>query len=91
MPIGFAGGRIPSIPANLPILKGFSVVGVSYGAAFQREKETIRRMRGTLAKWLGEGTIRPHIFEVLPLERAVAGMRLLADRKAIGKVVLATR
>lgn len=91
MPIGFTGGQIPNIPANLPLLKGFSVVGVFYGAAFHNEPVIIKRMRGKLLTWLAEGKIRPHIFQVLPLEQAVTGMKLLADRKATGKVVLTTR
>ena len=91
MPVGFTSGQIPVIPANLPLLKGFSVVGVFYGAAFSIEPLLIRRMRETLLSWLAEGKIRPHIHQVLPLEEAVAGMKLLADRKATGKVVLAMK
>lgn len=91
MPIGFTSGQIPNIPANLPLLKGCSVVGVFYGAAFTQEPEIIKRMRGTLLSWLADGKIRPHIHQVLPLEQAVAGMKLLEDRKATGKVVLTTR
>ena len=86
--IGFAGGDIPKIPANLPLLKGCAVVGVSWGELMRREPETGRRGFEALAEWYAAGRLKPHISATFPLERAADALNLLASRQAIGKVVL---
>lgn len=87
--IGFAGGRIPSIDANMPLIKGFSVVGVragEYGRQFpERGRENIAAI-DALAR---EGRVRPHVHAVLPLAEARAALELLRARRVIGKLVLA--
>jgi NADPH2:quinone reductase len=86
--VGFASGRIPSVPANMPLIKGFSVVGVragEYGRKYpQKGRENIAAIDGLLAK----GRLRPHIGARLPLGQAIEGLRLLEHRKAIGKIVI---
>jgi len=88
LPIGFAGGRIPKIPANLPLLKGYSVVGVFWGASFAQDPAAMRRVHETLMDWLAAGRIRPHVSAVLPLSQTVDGMRQIAERRAQGKIVV---
>jgi NADPH2:quinone reductase len=87
--IGFTSGRIASVSANMPLIKGFSVVGVragEYGRQFPAKGiENIR----TVDAWAAEGKIRPHVCATFPIERAREAMRMLQDRKVIGKVVLA--
>jgi NADPH2:quinone reductase len=41
--IGFAGGEIPRLPANLVLLKGSAIVGVYWGEWMRREPEASRR------------------------------------------------
>ena len=86
--IGFAGGRIPSISANMPLIKGFSVVGVragEYGRQFPaRGAENVAAIDALAAS----GRIRPHVFARFPLERAREALRMLEDRRVIGKVVI---
>jgi NADPH2:quinone reductase len=86
--IGFTSGRIPTVSVNMPLIKGFSVVGVragEYGRQFPAKGvENI----GMIDAWAAEGRIRPHVCATLPLERAVEAMRLLQSRKVIGKAVL---
>jgi NADPH2:quinone reductase len=88
LPVGFAGGRIPKIPANLPLLKGYSVVGVFWGASFTQDPPAMRRMHGALMDWLGAGRIRPHVNEALPLSRTVDGLRSIVERRVQGKIVV---
>ena len=88
LPIGFAGGRIPKIPANLPLLKGYSVVGVFWGASFTHDPPAMARVHRALMDWLAAGRIRPHISAVLPLAQTVEGMRRIAGRKAQGKILV---
>jgi NADPH2:quinone reductase len=86
--IGFTSGRIPTVSVNMPLIKGFSVVGVragEYGRQFpERGAENIR----TIDAWAAEGRIRPHVCAQIPLERAHDAMRLLQERRVIGKAIL---
>src|SRR6266446_1544086 len=91
MPIGFTSGQIPSVPMNLPLLKNYSIVGVFTGAWAEKFPEQAARMNDTLAQLLAEGTIRPHIDRVLPLEQVKEAMRAVADRTVQGRTVLKIR
>ncbi|SNS32132.1 NADPH:quinone oxidoreductase family protein [Sphingopyxis indica] len=86
--VGFASGRIPEVPANIPLIKGFSVVGVragEYGRRFpQRGAENLAAIDALAA----EGRIRPHVHAVLDLADWRAGFAMLERREAVGKVVL---
>ena len=86
--IGFASGTIPSAPANLPLLKGASIVGVFWGAFAQREPEAHAENMRELSGWLLQGRLRPHIGHEFPLDEAAGAMDVLAARKAMGKVVI---
>jgi NADPH:quinone reductase len=86
--VGFAAGDIPKIPLNLALLKACQIVGVFWGAFVGREPERHRRNASQLMQWWQEGKLRPHVSSVYPLERAAEAIRELADRKAMGKVVV---
>jgi len=86
--IGFASGRIPSLPANLALLKSCDVRGVFYGAWRAREPVEARKNFDDLLKWYGEGKLKPHISMRFPLEKGADAMNALLSRKATGKVVL---
>jgi NADPH2:quinone reductase len=88
MPIGFTSGEIASVPMNLPLLKNYSIVGVFTGAWVEKFPEQAARMNDTLAQWLAEGKIRPHIDRVLPLEQVREAMRAVANRTVQGRIVL---
>ncbi|MEQ8266290.1 MAG: NADPH:quinone oxidoreductase family protein [Parvibaculum sp.] len=86
--IGFTSGRIPTIPVNMPLIKGFSVIGVRAGEYGRRDPEAGRANIEAVDRLAAEGKIAPHISARFPLERAVDAMRLLQNREAVGKVVL---
>src|ERR1700676_4149222 len=88
--IGFTGG-IGLARTNLLLIKGASVLGVRAGEAARRNPAASEVRIRTLLEWAEAGKIRPHISHRLPLEEWAAGMRLLIDRKAIGRVALTTR
>ena len=88
--IGFAAGEIPRVPLNLALLKSCSIVGVFWGAFVGREPEQNRRNIEELMAMWQEGKLRPHVSATYPLERAGEAIRALADRKALGKVVVTT-
>jgi NADPH2:quinone reductase len=86
--IGFASGDIPSIPLNLPLLKGASIVGVFWGSFTSKQHEENMRNGAELFQMLSDGTLRPRVTNVFPLEDYESAFDLLASRKATGKVVL---
>ena len=86
--IGFTSGRIPTVSVNMPLIKGFSVMGVragEYGRQFpQKGRENVE----AVWKMADEGVIRPHVHTELPLDRWREAFDLLAGRKVIGKAVI---
>jgi NADPH:quinone reductase len=86
--IGFAGGRIPAVPLNLPLLKGCSLVGVFWGAHTRREPAVHAKNLEALFTLFKEGKIRPHLTELQGLERFSEALDLLTGRRSTGKVVI---
>jgi NADPH:quinone reductase len=86
--IGFTSGRIPTISANMPLIKGFSVVGVRAGEYGRQFPERGRENVDAIWALADAGEIRPHICAELPLSRALEGFAMLRERRAFGKVVL---
>jgi NADPH2:quinone reductase len=85
--IGFTGG-IGLARTNLLLIKGASVLAVRAGEAVRRNPELGVVRTRKLLEWAEAGKIRPHISHRLPLEEFAQAMRLLVDRKAIGRVAL---
>ncbi|MDF1728456.1 MAG: NADPH:quinone oxidoreductase family protein [Sulfitobacter sp.] len=86
--VGFPAG-IPKLPLNLTLLKGCQVVGVFWGAHTAREPEKHAENMGDLFRLYSEGKIKPRVSATYPLERAGEALKLLEDRKVLGKVVVA--
>lgn len=86
--VGFTSGRIPTVSVNMPLIKGFSVVGVRAGEYGRKFPEKGRENIAAIDKLLADGKIRPHIHARFPLSQAVDAMHTLTTRKVIGKVVI---
>jgi NADPH2:quinone reductase len=86
--IGFAAGDIPRIPLNLALLRGCSIVGVFWGSFVGREPERHRANVAEMVGWWNEGRLRPHTSATHPMDRAADAFRDLAERRAMGKVVV---
>lgn len=86
--VGFAGGDIQSIPANLALLKGASIVGVFWGSFREREPEVEAANFRHLFDLYAEGRLKPLVSRTYPLEQAAEALAELKSRKAMGKLVL---
>jgi NADPH2:quinone reductase len=86
--IGFTSGRIPSISVNMPLIKGYSIMGVRAGEYGRRFPQKGRENIAVIRELLEDGKVRPHVHARFPLARAVDAMRTLQDRTVIGKVVI---
>lgn len=86
--IGFTSGRIAEVRTNIPLIKGFSVVGVRAGEYGRRFPEKGVENRKAIWEWARSGKVRPRIHAELPLSRAIEGLQMLKDRAVIGKVII---
>jgi NADPH2:quinone reductase len=86
--IGFTSGRIPSISANMPLIKGFSVIGVRAGEYGRQFPERGRENMDAVWALAAAGTIRPRVHAELPLARWREAFDLLADRQVVGKAII---
>lgn len=86
--VGFAAGEIPKIPLNLALLKSCDIRGVSWGAWTKREPMAQRALMADIVRWGSEGKLSGHVHAVYPLEQIAAALKAIAERKAMGKIVL---
>jgi NADPH:quinone reductase len=86
--IGFAQGGIPSLPLNLALLKGASIVGVFWGEFARREPQINARALAELANWYAQGRIKPVIDRTLPMSALPQAFARMDSRQVHGKLVL---
>jgi len=86
--IGFAAGRIQSVPANLILVKNISVIGVVWGAQAARDPVLVSRNLALLLRWWEAGRLKPVVARTFPLAEAGAAMHALLSRRHAGKIVL---
>jgi NADPH:quinone reductase len=86
--VGFTSGRIPTISANMPLIKGFSVMGVRAGEYGRQFPEKGRENAKAVWDLANEGKISPRVHAELPLAAWREAFDLLAGRKVIGKAVV---
>ena len=86
--VGFTSGRIPSAPVNIPLIKGFSIIGVRAGEFGRRDpvkgKENIEAVKELADK----GNLKPHICKTFKLDEAKEAIKFLSERKLVGKVAV---
>jgi len=95
-PIGFAGGTIPQIPANILLIKTIAVTGFNYGyyvgwsphdARFEQAARTAALME-RIRRWCEAGRCRPHVDRTFRLDQAAEAMRALLERSVTGRVAI---
>ena len=86
--IGFTSGRIPTVSVNMPLIKGFSVMGVRAGEYGRQFPEKGRENAQAVWRMADEGVIHPHVHAELPLDDWRAAFELLAGRVVVGKAVI---
>lgn len=86
--IGFAAGDIPKLPLNLVLLKSCDIRGVLWGAWTLREPKAQQAMMTEIVRWCADGKLSAHVHAVYPLADIAAALTAIAERKAMGKIVL---
>ena len=85
--VGFTSGRIAEVATNIPLIKGFSIVGLRAGEYARRFPERGAAINEEIAKLAEAGRITPAIDRTLPLSRWRDGFEAMARRELVGKVV----
>ncbi len=86
--IGFTSGRIASVATNIPLIKGFSVVGVRAGEYGRQLPEKGAENQAAIWAWAHQGRTRPRVHAELPLDQTLNGLRMLQNREVVGKVII---
>ncbi|MDX1375702.1 MAG: zinc-binding dehydrogenase, partial [Burkholderiales bacterium] len=97
--IGFAGGAIPQVPANILLVKNVAVLGFNIGMWYgwsanderARHEPEMRAAFAQIFDWYREGRLRPLVSSVYPLERFAEAQDAVLERRSVGKVVLRIR
>ncbi len=104
IPMGFASGTVPQIPANILLVKNATVIGFYYGyyngwggkgtatpkeiAALARRRTMVAEAQAELMRWFTEGKLKATIAATLDLADWVTGFKLIEERTVVGKAVL---
>mgnify|MGYP002777102946 FL=1 len=88
MVVGFTSGRIADISTNIPLIKGFSIVGLRAGEYARRFPGRGAAITRAIARLAEAGAITPAIDRIIPLSRWREGFEAMAQRELVGKVVL---
>lgn len=96
IPMGFAGGRIPTVPANIVLVKNISVIGVYWGYYFGWGRHPVApandaRLRAAYAQlfdWTIQGKLKPRTHATLPLSEFKTALHMIANREVMGRVIM---
>ncbi len=86
--VGFTSGRIPSISVNMPLIKGFSVMGVRAGEYGRKFPERGRENMEAVWNLANDGAIRPRVDAEFSLDDWRAAFDTLGERRVVGKTVI---
>ena len=86
--VGFAGGPIPALPANLPLLKGAALVGVDVRQFFLFEAELASSHLSELLSWVGDGSLSPPVGREFAFEEFIPALEYALSGKGQGKTIL---
>ncbi len=103
MPVGFSSGVVPQIPANILLVKNIRVLGFNngyyngqWGSDPKRHQDMGKRFEPQLRsamsqmfRWIAQGRMRLHTGGVFALSDRNQAMRMVLERKAIGRVAVA--
>ncbi|GKU91225.1 hypothetical protein SLEP1_g5124 [Rubroshorea leprosula] len=87
--IGFASGDIPVIPANIALVKNWTVHGLYWGSYNIHSPAVLRESLRELLFWMSRGLIKVFVSHIYSLAESNLAFVTIKERKAVGKVVIA--
>ena len=86
--VGFTSGRIATVSVNMPLIKGFSLIGVRAGEYGRRNPQKGAENQEAIWRLANEGKLNPRVDKEYPLADWRAAFDSLAERRVIGKAVI---
>ncbi len=86
--VGFTSGRAAVAKTNHLLIKDASVIGFTVGGLQRVDPAWAKRNVEILLGWLASGRIKPYISHRVPLERTADALKLIIERKVIGKAIV---
>lgn len=86
--IGFAGGRVQHVPANILLVKNISAIGFYWGSYRKHDPKRVQAGFQTLLEWADDRRIDPHVSMMFTLDQYREALEALEARKSTGKIVL---
>lgn len=86
--IGFTSGRLPVLPVNIALIKGFSLMGVRAGEYGRQFPEKGRENNEAIWKLAEDGLVKPRVDGEYPLADWREAYETLARRKVVGKTII---
>ena len=83
--VGFTSGQIPTLSMNYALIKGLSIIGCRAGEARRNDPKAGDQEMEDLLALAAADKLHPFVSQIVPMERAVEGMQMLADRRITGK------
>jgi len=86
--VGFTSGRIATVPTNIPLIKGFAVIGVRAGEYGRRFPAQGRENQEAIRAMVADGRLRPRVDRRYPLTDWRAAFEAMRDSRMVGKIVI---
>jgi NADPH2:quinone reductase len=86
--VGFAGGQVPQIPANILMVKNVTAIGFYWGAHRKFAPESVASSFRELMGWINMGLLKPSDVMTFNMDDASEAMNTMKSRRSIGKIVL---
>jgi NADPH2:quinone reductase len=86
--VGFAGGPIPALPANLSLMKGAALVGVDVRQFLQFEGAKAAAHLHELLSWVADGRLNPIVGRTFPLDAFAQALQFALSGQGLGKTVV---
>lgn len=86
--VGFTGGRAALAKTNHLLIKDAELIGFTIGGLMRHAPDWWARNQAQLLEWLGSGRIHPYVSHRFPMSQIAEGLRMITDRKVIGKVLI---
>ena len=96
IPMGFASGDIPQVPANLVLVKNITVIGIYWGyyMGWARQlpppemEAQVRSAFAEMLNWAAQGLLTPQTHQTYPLEQFRQALDAISHRSVIGRCAL---
>jgi NADPH:quinone reductase len=89
--VGFTGGSIPQVKVNRLLLHNTEVIGAAWPEWIIQRPDTVQTIDAIVTRLIDAGAIRPHVGARMSLDEGADALRLVEQRRALGKVVLEIR